>query len=35
LESKEDLASRAQLAQEKLRLKQAARAVGEQGSEAR
>jgi DNA primase len=35
LESKEDLASRVQLAQEKLRLKQAARAVGEQGSEAR
>ncbi len=31
LESKEDLASRAQLAQERLRLKQAARAVGEAG----
>jgi DNA primase len=35
LESKEDLASRAQLAQEKLRLKQAARAVGEMGAELR
>ena len=35
LEAKEDLASRAQLAQEKLRLKQAARAVGEIGNELR
>ncbi len=35
LEAKEDLASRAQLAQERLRLKQAARAAGDLGSEAR
>ena len=35
LEAKEDLASRAQLAQERLRLKQAARAAGEAGGEAR
>ena len=33
LEAKDDLASRAQLAQEKLRLKQATRAVGEHGAE--
>ena len=35
LEAKEDLASRAQLAQERLRLKQAARAVGDAGSDGR